>query len=160
MGPKKERKIKLHGSYGWILMLEKSQKILTVPDNWPIGLTYFSSNWLASPLLSPLIKWFVLFMEVGWTANQLITPIGSFVSEWNMFIWWTPWSVSCSYLETKQCTMYLNSSQYVKEYPDLVNHCGYSYSLVCIWLSNILKYQYLSLIEICSFDQYHVHTYN
>ena len=105
--------------------------LLTVPVNWPLGLTDFSSNWLASPLLSPLIKWFVLFMEVGWTANQLITPIGSFVSEWNMFIWWTPWSVSCSYLETKQCT----SPQYVKEYPDLVNHCGYSYSLACIWLS-------------------------
>ena len=75
--------------------------LLTVPVNWPLGLTYFSSNWLASPLLSPLIKWFVLFMEVGWTANQLITPIGSFVSEWNMFIWWTPWSVSCSYLQIK-----------------------------------------------------------
>jgi hypothetical protein len=30
--------------------------------------------WLAAPLLSPEMRWLVLFMEVGCTANQFNTP--------------------------------------------------------------------------------------
>jgi hypothetical protein len=30
--------------------------------------------WLAAPLLSPEMRWLVLFMEVGCTANQFSTP--------------------------------------------------------------------------------------
>ena len=55
-------------------------------DPLPIGLfaSYsllssisFSSIRLAKPLLSPEISWFVLFIDVGWTANQLITPLNA-----------------------------------------------------------------------------------
>ena len=44
------------------------------PGSWPTFIC-FSSMRLAAPLLSPDISWFVLFMEVGCTANQLITPL-------------------------------------------------------------------------------------
>ena len=76
-----------------------SMNLLTVPDNWLFELICFSSNWLARPLWSPLINWLELFIDVQWSGNQLITPIGLLVFESNMFIWETIWSVLCLYLE-------------------------------------------------------------
>ena len=38
---------------------------------------YLFPPWLAAPLLSPDIRWLVLFIEVGWTANQFSTPKGA-----------------------------------------------------------------------------------
>ena len=73
--------------------------LLTVPDNWLFELICFSSNWLARPLWSPLINWLELFIDVQWSGNQLITPIGLLVFKSNMFNWETIWSVLCLYLE-------------------------------------------------------------
>ena len=76
-----------------------SMNLLTVPDNWLFELICFSSNWLARPLWSPLINWLELFIDVQWSGNQLITPIGLLVFKSNMFNWETIWSVLCLYLE-------------------------------------------------------------
>ena len=76
-----------------------SMNLLTVPDNWLFELICFSSNWLARPLWSPLINWLELFIDVQWSGNQFITPIGLLVFKSNMFNWETIWSVLCLYLE-------------------------------------------------------------
>ena len=58
---------------------------LDILQIWPVfrrlthllWVLYLFPPWLAAPLLSPDIRWLVLFIEVGWTANQFSTPKGA-----------------------------------------------------------------------------------
>ena len=50
----------------------------------------------------------VLFMEVGWTANQLMIPMGSPDTASKMLSCETRWSVSYSYLQNTDWHVYLN----------------------------------------------------
>ena len=80
--------------------------VLTFPIAAPLFM-FFSTIIAAAPLLSADMRWLVLFIEVGWTANQLMRPMGALVSLENIFSCVNKWSVSYWYL--KWCKMHYNS---------------------------------------------------
>jgi hypothetical protein len=55
--------------------LNKSFLFLTLPGRVLFPFNAFSMRMEAYPTLSEEIRWLVLFMLVGWTAYQLMTPI-------------------------------------------------------------------------------------
>jgi hypothetical protein len=63
---------KRHSGQAWLVLLCIFLYFFTVYVRCPLSLP----AWLAAPLLSPDIKWFVLFIEVGCTANQFNRPSG------------------------------------------------------------------------------------
>ncbi len=103
--------IRLYWSYYWYKYVFCSLE-QTFPVCW-LMLTFLSTIWLATPLLSPDISWFVLFMETGCTENQLMMPIGSEVSSSKIVSCGNCLSVSPSYLSTQYlhwCDQYFSYS--------------------------------------------------